>query len=55
MTKDRKVERLLHAATRWAAFQEGDRFLDQATDEEVRDEAIEARESLLAAIEDLDT
>ena len=54
-TKDPKVERLLFAAKRWAAFQEGDSFLNQATDEKLRDEAIEARESLLAAIEDLDT
>lgn len=55
MTHDPKTERLLRAAKRWAAFQEGDSLLDQDTDEKLRAEAIEARESLLTAIEDLDT
>lgn len=55
VTHDPKTERLLRAAKRWAAFQEGDSLLDQDTDEKLRAEAIEARESLLTAIEDLDT
>ena len=55
MSKDPKIERLVRAAKRWATFQEGDSLLDQATDDRLRDEAIEARETLLDAIGELDT
>ena len=54
MHTKQQIERLIDAAKDWAAYQEGDSLLDQATDERIRDNAIEARERLLSAIESLE-
>lgn len=53
MITNQRVSRLIAAAKRWATFQEGDSLEDQATDSKLRNEAIEARETLLSAIEAL--
>lgn len=51
---DRKIQRVIERAKDWAAYQEGDSLLDQETDERIRANAIEARERLLDAINDLE-
>jgi len=48
-----QIDRLVNAAKKWAAFQEGDSLEDQQTDARLRAEAIEAREALLSVIESL--
>jgi hypothetical protein len=48
-----QINRLLVAAKDWAAFQEPDSLEDQKTDSRLQSRAIEARERLLAVIDDL--
>lgn len=48
-----QVQRLVDAANRWADFQDGDSLEDQETDTRLKAQAIEARERLLSAIEEL--
>lgn len=48
-----QIDKLVRAAKRWAAFQEGDSLEDQKTDEALRAEAIESRERLLDIINEL--
>jgi hypothetical protein len=48
-----QVQKLVAAAKRWAAFQEGDSLLDQDHDDHLKAEAIAARERLLSIIDEL--
>lgn len=48
-----QILRLIDSAKAWAAFQEGDSLIDQAHDEKLKSEAIDARERLLNVINDL--
>jgi len=53
MSNQHDVQRLINAAKAWAVFQEGDSLEDQQFDPKLQDAAIEARERLLSAIEEL--
>jgi len=50
---DPKVQRLIRVAKHWASFQDGDSLEDQRTDSHLQGDAIEAREALLDAINEM--
>jgi len=53
MKLPREVQRVIDTAQAWAPFQEADSLRDQMTDVRLKLAAIEAREALIAAVEEL--